>query len=128
MSFHSDREYRQAGTRGTAVVTGASAGLGRVFAERLARQRYNLILVARRASKLAELALELRKQYEVSVEPIAADLATSEGVDRIAEYFSVRDDITLLLNNAGTSILGNVSETSSPANRYSVPKRSTHRL
>jgi short-subunit dehydrogenase len=110
MSIHSDRDYMQAGTRGTAVVTGASAGLGRVFAQRLARQRYNLILVARRASKLAELALELRKRYEVTVEPIAADLATSEGVDRIAEYFSVREDITLLVNNAGTSTLGNVSE------------------
>jgi len=110
MSFHSDRKYTQAGTRGTAVVTGASAGLGRMFAERLAAQGYNLIMVARRASKLEELALELRKQYEVAVEPIAADLATSEGVDRIAEYFSVRDDITLLVNNAGTSTLGNVSE------------------
>ena len=110
MSFHSDRKYTQAGTRGTAVVTGASAGLGRVFAERLAAQGYNLIMVARRASKLEELALELRKQYEVAVEPIAADLATSEGVDRIAEYFSVRDDITLLVNNAGTSTLGKVSE------------------
>jgi short-subunit dehydrogenase len=110
MSFHSDREYTQAGTRGTAVVTGASAGIGRVFAERLAGQGYNLILVARRASRLEDLALELRKRYEVGVEPIAADLAASEGVDRIVEYFSVRDDITLLVNNAGTATLGNVSE------------------
>ncbi len=110
MSFHSDREYTKAGTRGTAVVTGASAGLGRVFAERLAGQGYNLILVARRASKLAELALQLARKYGVTVEPVAADLATSEGVDRIAAYFSVRDDIALLLNNAGTSTLGDVSE------------------
>ena len=114
MSFHSDREYTQAGTRGTAVVTGASAGIGRVFADRLARQGYNLILVARRASRLEDLALELRKRYEVGVEPIAADLAASEGVERIVEYFSVRDDITLLVNNAGTATLGNVWE-SKPA-------------
>jgi hypothetical protein len=110
MSFHSDREHTQAGTPGAAIITGASAGLGRVFAERLARQGYDLILVARRALRLAELALQLTREYDVSVEPVAADLATSEGVDRIAAYFSVRDDITLLLNNAGTSTLGNVSE------------------
>ncbi len=110
MSFHSDRESTRAGTRGTAVVTGASAGLGRVFAERLAGLGYNLILVARRASKLEELALELRKRYDVAVEPIASDLAASEGVDRIVEYVSVRDDITLLVNNAGTATLGNLSE------------------
>ena len=110
MSFHSDREYTQVGTPGTAVITGASAGLGRVFADRLARQWYNLIVVARRASKLADLAVQLTSEHDVSVELIAADLATSEGVDRISAYFSVRDDITLLLNNAGTSTLGNVSE------------------
>jgi short-subunit dehydrogenase len=110
MSFHSDREYTRAGTRGTAVVTGSSAGIGRVFAERLAGQGYNLILVARRASRLDDLALELRMRYEVGVEPIAADLAASEGIERIVEYFSVRDDITLLVNNAGTATLGNVSE------------------
>ncbi len=110
MSFHSDRESTRAGTRGTAVVTGASAGLGRVFAERLAGLGYNLILVARRASKLEELALELRKRYDVAAEPIASDLAASEGVDRIVEYVSVRDDITLLVNNAGTATLGNLSE------------------
>jgi short-subunit dehydrogenase len=110
MSFHSDRRYTQAGTRGTAIITGASAGLGAVFAERLAGQGYNLILVARRAPKLEELALELRMRHDVAVEPIAADLAASEGVGRIAEYFSVRDDITLLVNNAGTSTLGKVSE------------------
>jgi short-subunit dehydrogenase len=110
MSFHSDQKYTQAGTPGTAVITGASAGLGRVFAERLARQGYSLVLAARRGARLAELALQLKREYDATVEPIAADLATSEGVDRIAAYFSVRDDITLLVNNAGTSTLGNVSE------------------
>jgi len=86
---------------GTALVTGASSGLGETFVRELAARHYDLILVARREGRLQALAEECRKQFGVRAEVWPADLATDEGISGIAERIAARNDLTLLVNNAG---------------------------
>lgn len=88
-------------TKETTLITGASDGIGAVYADRLARRGHNLILVARRAEKLAALAEQLHAETGVNVETISADLAKADDLARIEAR--LRDDasITGLVNNAG---------------------------
>lgn len=87
-------------TRQTILITGASDGIGAVYADRLARRGHDLILVARRADKLADLAERLRAETGVAVETLAADLGKAEDLARVEAR--LRDDaITGLVNNAG---------------------------
>src|SRR5690348_8815271 len=83
--------------RQLALVTGASSGIGRVFAQRLAAEGYDLIINGRRADRLTELADTLP---DVSVEPLVADLATDDGIAAVAEVGRSRP-VTMLVNNAG---------------------------
>jgi uncharacterized protein len=87
--------------QGTALITGASSGIGAVYADRLARRGYDLILVARNRERLTELARRLTTQTGRSVEVVAADLGRPEGQRQVEKI--LRDDasITLLVNNAG---------------------------
>ncbi|PRY39519.1 SDR family NAD(P)-dependent oxidoreductase [Umezawaea tangerina] len=82
-----------------ALVTGASSGIGKAFAERLAADGYDLVVVGRREDRLDELAASLSF---VDVEPLAADLATERGVEAVAEVCSSRP-LTMLVNNAGVA-------------------------
>ncbi|MDR3615957.1 MAG: SDR family oxidoreductase [Candidatus Obscuribacterales bacterium] len=88
---------------GIAVVTGSSAGIGKVYADRLARRGYDLILIARRKDRLEELAQQLQRKYGVTVEVISADLAKEEDLKNVGEVLSNNSRITLLVNNAGTA-------------------------
>src|SRR5260370_31665771 len=65
--------------RPLALVTGASAGIGRAYAERLASDGYDLVVVARRAERLGELKRQLESAHGVSVQPLVADLSTESG-------------------------------------------------
>lgn len=84
----------------TILITGASDGIGAVYADRFARRGANLILVARRADKLEALAAALRTSG-VAVEVIAADLAKADDLTRIEARLRDDDAITGLVNNAG---------------------------
>ena len=88
-------------TQQTFVITGASDGIGAVYADRLARRGHNLILVARRADKLAALADQLRRDTGVAIDVIAADLANPEDLARVETRLRDDDAITGLINNAG---------------------------
>lgn len=91
---------------GSALVTGASAGIGATFAQRLAARGYDLILVARDKARLESLAARLATAHGVKVEVLAADLTRDEEVKRVAQRLADDPQITLLLNNAGMSVQG----------------------
>jgi short-subunit dehydrogenase len=91
----------------TALVTGASAGIGREIARGLARRGHGVTLVARRADRLEALADELRRDHGVRAEVIAADLAKGDECERLVEEVAVRElTVEVLVNNAGFGIYG----------------------
>jgi len=92
--------------RKTALITGASSGIGAEFAYELAMRGYDLILVARRGDRLAELAEDLRNKCRVSVEILPADLARPEDVDVICDRITETPSLELLINNAGFGTVG----------------------
>jgi short-subunit dehydrogenase len=96
--------------RPLALITGATAGLGRVFADRLARRGHDLLLVARDRDRLAVVARELA-ELGVSVEVLEADLARDDEVSRVAERIKAARPLSVLVNNAGFGTRGRLSET-----------------
>ncbi len=82
-----------------ALVTGATSGIGRAFAERLASEGYDLVIVGRRAERLAEFSAAHR---DVEVQEVAADLSTDAGVGEVAEICATRP-VSVLVNNAGVA-------------------------
>lgn len=88
-------------TLGTAVVTGASSGIGALYADRLARRGYNLILVARSRERLEALARDLADKTGRTIEVIAADLNNKADLARVEQVLRTDSSITALVNNAG---------------------------
>jgi short-subunit dehydrogenase len=88
-----------------AVVTGASSGIGAVYADRLAARGYDLILVARRADRLEALSQKISRSHDVTVEVIAADLANEPDLARVEKVLATNPGVRLLVNNAGLSRL-----------------------
>jgi uncharacterized protein len=86
---------------GTALVTGASSGIGAIYADRLARRGYDLILVARNRARLDELATRITSQTGRSVKIVAADLNDDADVRRVEDLLRSDASITMLVNNAG---------------------------
>jgi short-subunit dehydrogenase len=87
--------------KGVAVVTGASAGIGAVYADRLAKRGYDLVVTARDGARLEALAARLRNETGVVVTVTPADLADSTGLHAVETLLRTNDRITLLVNNAG---------------------------
>jgi len=93
-------------SKGTALVTGASTGIGAVYADRLAKRGYDLILVARNLDKLSEVAQQIRSATGRKVETLPADLTLSADVQRVRERLTRDASITALVNNAGIAAAG----------------------
>jgi short-subunit dehydrogenase len=92
-------------SRGLAVITGASSGIGAVYADRLAAQGYRLLLIARRAERLKDIAANAAMRHGASARTLVADLELSEDLARLASRIG-EEDVTMLVNNAGTGGLG----------------------
>ena len=88
----------------TALITGASAGLGSEFARQLAQRGLDLILVARREPRLEKLAGELRAAHGIRVDVMAADLAKRDSPTAIGEFVDAHElKVDYLINNAGSA-------------------------
>ena len=99
-------------TRPTVLITGASTGIGAVYAERFAQRGHDLVLVARDQARMEALAARLRSTHQVAIDVIPADL-TQLG-DLTAVESRLRDDarIGILVNNAGAALSGHFIEQS----------------
>jgi uncharacterized protein len=95
----------QVSTREIAVVTGASAGIGKAYADRLAKRGYDLILVARRKDRLEALAQELKQKHGGQATSLVADLSKVSDLKRVADALANNERISVLVNNAGVGHL-----------------------
>jgi 3-oxoacyl-[acyl-carrier protein] reductase len=82
----------------TALITGASKGIGRAAAERLAAEGAHVVLVSRTAADLAATKAAIARQSKVQIDTVAADLSHSSAIDQLARDFPMID---ILVNNAG---------------------------
>ncbi len=87
--------------QGTALITGASSGMGAIYADRLARRGYDLILVARNRDRLATVADRITNETQRSVQTVGADLNDRSALATIEAKLRQDSGITLLVNNAG---------------------------
>ncbi|MFP6779519.1 MAG: SDR family oxidoreductase [Alphaproteobacteria bacterium] len=91
----------------TALITGASKGIGKAIAESMANEGCNLILTARSSDKLNDLKANLQTKHNISVEVIAMDLSKKNAVEKVSE---LSNEIDILINNAGAIPPGSISD------------------
>jgi hypothetical protein len=106
-------------SRPVAVVTGASAGIGKEFSERLGTRGYDLILVARDANRLEALRADLEQRHGIAVDVFPADLSLDDDVSRLAGLVAGMPRLALLVNNAGFGIRGALAD-ASPARQEAM--------
>ena len=96
-----------------ALITGASAGIGKEIAEVLAEKKYNLVLTARREDRLIDLVSELKQKYDISADYITSDLADRNAPQTLYDFCKSKNyDVEVLINNAGYGIADQFHETS----------------
>jgi len=99
-------------SKGTALVTGASSGIGAIYAERLARRGYDLVLVARDPQRLQNLSQQLAAQTGRKVEALQADLTVKADMRKVEERLAADKTLTLLVNNAGLGATAPLADSS----------------
>ena len=87
--------------KGTALITGASTGIGAIYADRLAKRGHDLILVARNKARLASLARRIANDTGRKVETVEADLTSPADLKRVEDILRTNAGISMLVNNAG---------------------------
>lgn len=92
-----------------AVITGATAGIGRTFAERLAQQGHALLLIARDGERLAELATRLGDTHRVATASLVADLSHEDAIDAAVAQLASAPNVGILVNNAGFGTMGHLA-------------------
>lgn len=97
-------------TTSSVLITGASTGIGAVYADRFARRGHNLVIVARDKAKLETLAARLRKDYSINVDVLAADLTQSSDLAIVEQRLQEDASIDTLINNAGIAQSGSFVE------------------
>jgi uncharacterized protein len=105
----------------TGLITGGTAGIGAAFARALAARGDDVVLVARKADRLSDMATELKERYAVSVETIVADLAVRSDVLGVAERLaSLEQPIDLLVNNAGFGVRAKLTDTDTTSHEHAI--------
>jgi short-subunit dehydrogenase len=105
----------------TALITGGTAGIGAAFARALAANGDDLVLVARDADRLSEMATDLKERYAINVEVIAADLAVRDEVIGVAERLGSADQpIDMLINNAGFGIRAKLTDADTTPHEHAI--------
>jgi len=94
--------------KGVALITGASTGIGAIYADRLARRGYDLILVARNEQRLNAVSERLRAETGVQVTPLPADLNDKAGLTKVEAVLREDPTITMLVNNAGVGSVASI--------------------
>jgi short-subunit dehydrogenase len=94
--------------KGTALITGASTGIGAIYADRLARRGYDLVIVARNRDRLNSLAKQLTTETGRSIEVVTADLTKPSDVARVENILREDASITMLVNNAGIGSVASI--------------------
>lgn len=92
--------------KGTALITGASTGIGAIYADRMARRGHDLVLVARNRERLEAVSTRLSDETGRYIENIVADLGVPADLARVEQRLREDEDITVLVNNAGTALPG----------------------
>src|ERR1700678_315930 len=87
--------------KGTVVITGASGGIGSVYADRFAKRGYDLFLIARDGKRLGEVANRASEQYNVSVETLIIDLTDKAALLKLEARLQADKNVSILVNNAG---------------------------
>jgi len=95
-------------SKGGALITGASAGIGAIYADRLAKRGYDLILVARNAQRLDAVASKLQAETGREVTALAADLNDKAGLAKVEAVLRNDPSITMLVNNAGVGSVASI--------------------
>jgi short-subunit dehydrogenase len=106
-------------SRPVAVITGASAGIGKEFSEQLAARGYDLILVARDGNRLEALREDLQQRHGIEVDVFPADLTVDDDVSRLAGLVAGASRLALLVNNAGFGTRGSLAD-ASPARQEAM--------
>jgi short-subunit dehydrogenase len=96
---------------GKALITGASSGIGKVYAEKLARRGYDLVLVARDTARLETVAQSLSRETGVTAEVLTADLSRADDVTRVERKLESDPALDFFVNNAGIATMGPQLET-----------------
>jgi len=99
----------------TVLITGASTGIGAVYADRFAKRGHDLVLVARDRAKMEALAERLRKETGVGIDILQADLTNASDLTKVETLLRDDDRIGILLNNAGASLAGTFTDQTTEA-------------